>query len=440
MEVGEFMRRFVVIGSAVAVLAAAFVVAVGGIGASASTSYDSPAMITATGASILNWTGQGGGANFTSDCSAANDPGGLNAPYLLWIFTTDGGSVTGTPVLTVNSDVYSSPKNVGGAYQFVTSFYPTTTPPTTASVAFDVSTTGSGDWVLTLSHGCPPVAPPTPTTITTVVFDATAEAAWAGTEVAPASAYDTSIVTAGTTGTVSYNFFSNSTCEGDGADAGTVAVGTQSSTEATLAPGSYSFRASYNGDASHAGSTSPCEPFSVTAPPPGPTETSITTVVFDAVTKAALIGGNLAAGGSVYDTSTVTTGATGTVSYEFWANGDCGVSEHVAGTDAGTALALGSHSNTEGPLTAGSYSFEADYTSDNTGLFTNATGSCEPFTVVAGGVGGSTASPSPTAAPTGAVLAATGGDIPAQGLALFLITFGLLAMVGGVLAWRRRRF
>jgi hypothetical protein len=170
-----------------------------------------------------------------------------------------------------------------------------------------------------------------------------------------------------------------------------------------------------------------------------PTETSIATVVFDAATKAALIGGNLVAGGSVYDTSTVTTGATGTVSYEFWANGDCGVSEHIAGIDAGTALALGSHSSVEGPLTAGSYSFEADYTSDNTALFTGSTGACEPFTVVAGGVGGSTASPSPTAEPTGAVLAATGSDTPAQGLALFLIAFGLLAMVGGVLAWRRRR-
>ncbi len=181
---------------------------------------------------------------------------------------------------------------------------------------------------------------------------------------------------------------------------------------------------------------------------PGPTSTTTSTAVFDAATNAALIDGNLTAGGSAYDTSTVTTGAKGTVRYLFWTNGDCGVREDGAGTRAGTALALSSHSSAEGPLTAGSYSFEAVYTSYNAALFTGSTSACEPFTVVAGGVGGSTASPSPTATPTGGVLAATGtggvlaatgGNTPAQGLALLLIAFGLLAMVGGALAWRRRR-
>jgi len=251
---------------------------------------------------------------------------------------------------------------------------------------------------------------------------------------APATVHDTTA--SSTSGTVSYTFYSNGTCTGTGTPAGS---GTSSNPEGPLGAGSYSFTATFvPTDAAAAGAVSACEPFTVT-PPPGPTATSITTVVFNAATNAALIGRNLVAGGSVYDTSTVTAGATGTVSFKFLDNGDCGVSEDVAGTDAGTAVALASHSSAVGPLTAGSYSFEAVYTSDNNALFAGSTSACEPFTVVAGGVGGSTASPSPTATPTGGVLAATGGNTPAQGLALFLIAFGLLAMVGGALAWRRRR-
>jgi hypothetical protein len=262
------------------------------------------------------------------------------------------------------------------------------------------------------------------------------EIVWGATATtAPATVHDTTASSTG--GTVSYTFYSNGSCTGTGTPAGS---GTGSNTEGPLGVGSYSFTATFvpTDAAAAVGAVSACEPFTVT-PPLGPTATSITTIVFNAATNAALIGGNLVAGGSVYDTSTVTAGATGTVSYKFWANGDCGVSEEVGGTDAGTALALGSHSTAVGPLTAGSYSFEAVYTSDNNALFAGSTSACEPLTVVAGGVGGSMASPSPTATPTGAVLAATGGNTPAQGFALFLIAFGLLAMVGGALVWRRRR-
>jgi hypothetical protein len=533
MEVGEFMRRFDVIASGVAIMAAAFAVAVGAIGASASTT---------------TIPGNTSTVNAASDCSGATAwhfvlPAGGDAPRPTFISITAVFQTAGT-VLYTGPFTHNGTQTPDDGTGFITP-----TNDTLLNATAQAGGADEDDFFVLSSIICSGASP---STINTTVFDAATNAAWAGTEVAPASAYDTSTVSAGATGTVSYTFFSNGTCAGDGSDAGTVAVGTQSSTESTLAAGSYSFQASYNGDASHAGSTSPCEPFSVTAAPTGPTNTSITTVIFNAETNTALVG-NLVAGGSVYDTSTVTNGATGTVSYLFWTNGDCGVSENVAGTDAGSGLALGSHSSTEGPLSAGSYSFEAAFTSDNTALFTNATGgcepfsvtvpppvaastttstavfdaatnaalidgnltasgsaydtstvtagatgtvsytfysngtcngtgtaagtglalgtksstegpltagsysfeavytsdnatlftgstgACEPFSVVAGGVGGSTASPSPTAAPTGAVLAATGGDTPAQGLALFLIAFGLLAMVGGALAWRRRR-
>jgi hypothetical protein len=344
------------------------------------------------------------------------------------------GTCTGTGA-PAGSGTSSNPEGPlgGGSYSFTATFVPT------GSVIGAVS--ACEPFTVTPPPG------PTATSITTVVFNAATKAALIGGNlVAGGSVYDTSTVTAGATGTVSYKFWTNGDCGVSevvaGTDAGTAfALGSQSGTEGPLTAGSYSFEAVYTSDntALFTNATASCEPFSVTAPPTGPAPTTTSTAVFDAATKAALIDGNLTAGGSAYDTSTVTTGATGTVSYLFWTNGDCGVSEVVAGTDAGTALALGSHSSAVGPLTAGSYSFEAVYTSHNTALFAGSTSACEPFTVVAGGVGGSTASPSPTATPTGGVLAATGGNTPAQGLALFLIAFGLLAMVGGALAWRRRR-
>jgi hypothetical protein len=418
MEI-KLVRRFDVIAGGVGIVAAAFAVAVGTVAASASTT---------------TLPGNASTVNAVSDCSGAT----------AWHFVLPDGGDTPRPTFvsitavfkTAGTITYSGPFTHNGTQSpddgtgFVTP-----TADTLLSATAVANGADADDFFVLSSIICSGAAA---STISTSVFNAATNAAWVGTEVTPASAYDTSTVTAGATGTVSYTFFSSATCEGDGAHAGTVAVGTRSSTESALAAGSYSFRARYNGDATHTASTSPCEPFSVKAPPTGPTSTSITTAVFDAASNAVVIGGNLAVGGSVYDTSNVTAGAAGTVSYKFWTNGDCGVSEDVAGTAAGTALALGSHSIVQGPLPAGSYSFNAAYASDNTDLFTGSTGACEAFTVVTGG-GPSTPSPVPTATPEGAVLAATGGNTPAQALAMLLIVFGLFVIVGGALAWRRRR-
>ena len=66
------------------------------------------------------------------------------------------------------------------------------------------------------------------------------------------------------TGTVTYEFFTNDTCDGSPVGSEAVSVGSESSSTGPLAAGSYSFRATYNGDSNYNGSAeSGCEPFHV---------------------------------------------------------------------------------------------------------------------------------------------------------------------------------
>ena len=222
----------------------------------------------------------------------------------------------------------------------------------------------------------------------TAVFDAGTNAAWSGTEVTGASAYDTSTVTptaAGPTptGSVTYTFFTNGTCTGGGSSAGGGALvagaAPNSNTEGPLGGGSYSFEATYSGDRTYGGSTSSCEPFTL-----GLKSTTTNTTVFDAATNAAWSGTETAPA-SAYDTSSISGGIggftpTGSVSYTFWTNNTC----TNAGTGAGGgALVAGvaPNSNTEGPLAAGNYGFEATYSGDSN--YDRSTSACEPFTVAA---------------------------------------------------------
>ena len=173
----------------------------------------------------------------------------------------------------------------------------------------------------------------------TTVFDAATNAAWSGTESTGASAYDTASVSTSdgftATGSVSYRFFSNGDCSGDGTAAGTVTLDgagnvPNSDTKGPLAAGSYSFQAVYSGDGNYAGSTGPCEPFSVDKG-----SSSTATTVFDAATNAAW-SGTESTGASAYDTASVSTSdgftATGSVSYRFFSNGDCSGDGTAAGT------------------------------------------------------------------------------------------------------------
>ena len=71
------------------------------------------------------------------------------------------------------------------------------------------------------------------------------------------------------TGNVTFYWFTNSSCEGTGASAGTVALNTSgvadpSSSEGPLAAGTnYAFHAVYSGDTKYDGKTSACEPLTV---------------------------------------------------------------------------------------------------------------------------------------------------------------------------------
>ena len=64
------------------------------------------------------------------------------------------------------------------------------------------------------------------------------------------------------TGTVTYSFWTNFTCDGTATSTETVAVNTDSSPQ-TLGAGFFSYQATYNGDDNFLTSTSACEPFTV---------------------------------------------------------------------------------------------------------------------------------------------------------------------------------
>jgi len=169
------------------------------------------------------------------------------------------------------------------------------------------------------------------------------------------------------TGTVTFNYFTNGTCNGTPTATESKAVGASSSTRGPLGSGDYSFNAQYlaGSDIHHTDSlVSDCEPFHVNKATP-----SISTVVKDSnnatvdndTHKAAL-------GVTVHDTATLADGVTGfsfdgtaTVTYKLFSNLSCTPGTNDANLlDSGnkTVAANGSvpDSNAFGPLGSGDYS------------------------------------------------------------------------------------
>src|SRR5579863_5949115 len=110
--------------------------------------------------------------------------------------------------------------------------------------------------------------------------------------------------------------------------------------------------------------------------------TSSTATTIENFTTDADITAAVALGTTVNDSATVTGSPaafapTGTVTYNFYDNGT------ASGTAAFTeTLPLGSESSPQGPLPAGSYSYQAVYSGDSN--YAGSTGAVEPLTVSQG--------------------------------------------------------
>ena len=336
---------------------------------------------------------------------------------------TGAGAPVSTETVTLNADgtVPNSAAHgplAAGAYSFI------------AIYSGDSNYTGSTSPVepLIISQGSSATA--------TEILDATTGQPPSG--VLGESVFDTATVT-GTpaafapTGTVTYEFFSNGTGTGTPVSTETVTLNADgtvpnSAAHGPLAAGAYSFIAIYSGDGNYTGSTSPVEPLTISQ---GSTATA--TEILDATTGQPPSG---VLGESVFDTATVTGtpaafAPTGTVTYEFFANGT-GAGAPVS-TETVTLNADGTVPNSaaHGPLAAGAYSFIAIYSGD--GNYTGSTSPVEPLTVNKA-TPTITTTPIPTAALLGTTLQdladLAGGGNPAGSITFRLYAPGVDPTVG----------
>lgn len=143
----------------------------------------------------------------------------------------------------------------------------------------------------------------------------------------------------------------------------------------SLGAGNYQFWAHVAGDDNYLGASSDCEPFSVNKANSS-TVTEIHNAAEGVVTSVAL-------GTTVHDKATVSGTSfgtpTGTVDFSFYSNNTCEGPGLAAGTGIALVAGVAHPSSSEGPLGAGSYSFQAVYSGDSN--YNSSTGACEPLTV-----------------------------------------------------------
>ncbi|MGO9900314.1 MAG: hypothetical protein ACLP0J_11600 [Solirubrobacteraceae bacterium] len=293
-------------------------------------------------------------------------------------------AATGTPTGTVTISLYDNDTCSGSAASTDTVALAQKSAASVALSAGSYSYHASygGDGVFAASQGvCEPftVGKASSSTASTVEDGATT-AAWAGSEVTGASAYDTAVVFGvdgvTPTGSLTFGFYDNATCANAPFSTDTEIVGTPSSTTAALAAGSYSFEVSYAGDSNYNASTGVCEPFTVAVSP-----STTSSAVKDQSTSNAWDDSELT-GASSYGTAAV--GAVegfvpaGTVTYSLYAGSGCA---GAASTDDTQTLSAGSvpRSSAFGPLAGGSYSLTATYSGDAN--YQSAASSCDAFTV-----------------------------------------------------------
>jgi len=197
------------------------------------------------------------------------------------------------------------------------------------------------------------------------------------------------------TGDVSFTFYTSSDdCTGPSDVAGSrqlvgnPGIAHPSNSFGPLTPGSYSFQASYLGDANYSAAVSRCEPLTVEKAKP-----RVATVIHigdnhtdangdhdgdddDESTSAPL-------GSIVHDKAIVTGVAafapTGSVTFTFYNDDECDGTGTAAGMVALDGLGVAHPSLSQGPLEAGSYSFRASYLGDSN--YRASVSQCEPLTV-----------------------------------------------------------
>src|SRR5438309_505877 len=179
------------------------------------------------------------------------------------------------------------------------------------------------------------------------------------------------------TGNVTYTFYNNGACSGTGTSQ-TVnlsnGLAPNSMSHGPLGVGLYSLSATYSGDSNYPQSTSSCEFFTVLS--------LVTTALFTSSGGSIPTGGSVPRGTSVFDTAQVAEAKgvvpTGHLTYTFFNNGACsgsGTRQTVNLTSAGAVP----NSAFTGPLSPGSYSFNATYGGDSN--YPSSTSPCEQFNV-----------------------------------------------------------
>lgn len=179
---------------------------------------------------------------------------------------------------------------------------------------------------------------------------------------------------------VSFTFYNNNICEGQGTAAGSVTVTAgiahPSDSEGPLAAGSYSFRAHYPGDSNYNAKTAGCEPLTINKALLG-VITNVHNAADEDITNT-----SVALGSITHDTATVSGGVAGfalpAVSFTLTSGytNSCSNGSVVAnnGTE-NTAVRSASSS----ALAANSYAYRATVTSNDN--YTGSDSVCEPFAV-----------------------------------------------------------
>ncbi|WP_165067187.1 Ig-like domain-containing protein [Paludisphaera rhizosphaerae] len=259
---------------------------------------------------------------------------------------------------------------------------------------FGAQNLNDGDTVGSSNDGYEEWATPTlggtTSTITTTIHNDATDTVIPVNSVVPAgtSTHDSATVTGNgskvPTGSVTFTFYSTIDGTGPSVGAGTVmldpsGVAHPSDASGALTPGSYSYRAHYNGDSTYLPSDSAVEPFTVTT-----IQTSLATTLHNASNDAVVpINSHVSLGTSIYDTSVLSgqlagLPATGTLTYQYYTTID-GTGPHTDqvvnlnpdGTIPKSAI--------QGPLAAGSYSFITVYSGDVN--YQSTTSDVEPFIV-----------------------------------------------------------